>query len=51
MVRGGFGWFYDTAQGTVLSGYSNFPYNVFRTITAPAQLRFPTRSVFNGIYG
>lgn len=41
VARGGFGWFYDTAQGTALRGYSSFPYNVSRTITAPAQLRFP----------
>jgi hypothetical protein len=41
VLRGGFGLFYDTGQGTALRGYSSFPYNTVRTITNPAQLRFP----------
>ena len=41
VLRGGFGIFYDTGQGTALRGYSSFPYNTVRNITAPAQLRFP----------
>ncbi len=41
VLRGGFGIYYDTGQGTALRGYSSFPYNVFKTISAPAQLRFP----------
>ena len=41
VVRGGFGIFYDTAQGTALRGYSSFPYNTTRTITTPSLLRFP----------
>jgi hypothetical protein len=45
VARGGYGLFYDTAQGTALRGYSSFPYNVFKTITAPAQLRFPANDL------
>lgn len=41
VIRGGFGIFYDTAQGTALRGYSSFPYNTTRTITTPSLLRFP----------
>ncbi len=41
ILRGGFGVYYDTGQGTALRGYSSFPYNVFKTISAPAQMRFP----------
>lgn len=41
VLRGGFGIYYDTGQGTALRGYSSFPYNVFKTISSPAQLRFP----------
>ncbi len=41
VLRGGWGIFYDTAQGTALRGYSSFPYNTVRTITTPSLLRFP----------
>ncbi|MBX3297390.1 MAG: TonB-dependent receptor [Acidobacteria bacterium] len=41
VVRGGWGIFYDLNTGTALRGYSSFPYNVSRSITNPAQLRFP----------
>lgn len=41
VVRGGWGIFYDLNTGTALRGYSSFPYNTTRTITNPAQLRFP----------
>jgi len=43
VFRAGTGIFYDTGQGTALRGYSSFPYNTVRTITNPAQLRFPAR--------
>jgi hypothetical protein len=41
VVRGGFGLFYDLGTGTALRGYTSFPYNTTKTITNPAQLRFP----------
>lgn len=41
VLRGGYGIFYDTGQGTALRGYSSFPYNTVKTITTPALLRFP----------
>ncbi len=41
IVRGGYGLFYDLGTGTALRGFNSFPYNAFRTITNPAQLRFP----------
>jgi hypothetical protein len=41
VARAGFGIFYDLGTGTALRGYSSFPYNSLRTITNPAQLRFP----------
>ncbi len=41
VVRGGWGMFYDLNTGTALRGYTSFPYNTSRTITNPAQLRFP----------
>lgn len=41
VVRGGFGVFYDVGNGTALRGFNSFPFNVFRTITNPAQLQFP----------
>ncbi|MCS7080566.1 MAG: TonB-dependent receptor [Chloracidobacterium sp.] len=41
ILRGGYGLFYDLGTGTALRGFNSFPYNTFRTITNPAQLRFP----------
>lgn len=41
VVRGGYGIFYDLNTGTALRGFSGFPYNITRSITNPAQLRFP----------
>lgn len=45
VVRAGFGLFYDLGTGTALRGYTSFPYNSNRTITAPAQLRFPANEI------
>ncbi|QUV83145.1 TonB-dependent receptor [Chloracidobacterium sp. D] len=41
ILRGGYGIFYDLGTGTALRGFNSFPYNTLRTITNPAQLRFP----------
>lgn len=41
VARAGFGLYYDLGTGTALRGYTSYPYNSFKTITNPAQLRFP----------
>lgn len=45
VARAGFGLYYDLGTGTALRGYTSYPYNSFKTITNPAQLRFPANSV------
>ncbi|NJM52351.1 MAG: hypothetical protein HC846_02530 [Blastocatellia bacterium] len=45
VVRGGIGLYYDLGTGTALRGYTSYPYNVTKTITNPAQLRFPANEI------
>ncbi len=45
VARAGFGLYYDLGTGTALRGYTSFPYNSNRTITNPAQLRFPANEI------
>lgn len=45
VARAGFGLYYDLGTGTALRGYTSYPYNSFKTITSPAQLRFPANPV------
>ena len=45
VLRAGYGLYYDLGTGTALRGYTSFPYNSNRTITNPAQLRFPANEI------
>lgn len=45
VARAGFGLYYDLGTGTALRGYTSYPYNSFKTITNPAQLRFPANEI------
>lgn len=45
VVRAGFGIYYDLGTGTALRGYTSYPYNSNKTITNPAQLRFPANEI------
>lgn len=45
VARAGYGLYYDLGTGTALRGYTSYPYNSNKTITNPAQLRFPANEI------
>lgn len=45
VLRAGYGLYYDLGTGTALRGYTSYPYNSNKTITNPAQLRFPANEI------
>ncbi|MGQ0540657.1 MAG: TonB-dependent receptor domain-containing protein, partial [Blastocatellia bacterium] len=45
VARAGFGIYYDLGTGTALRGSTSYPYNSNKTITNPAQLRFPANEI------